>query len=86
MLIFCITFARSLRVKSITVSLLLSSNSAGLSNPLLSESFGDTLTIATTKGMEAATEERLFGIVQQFFQGLMSDKTRKAEHNLYVCS
>jgi len=37
-----------------------------LSNPLLSESFGDTLTIATTKGMEAATEERLFGIVQQF--------------------
>ena len=46
--------------------LLLSSNSAGLSNPLLSESFGDALTIATTKGMEAATEERLFGIVQQF--------------------
>ena len=38
--------------------------------------FGDTLTIATTKGMEAATEERLFGIVQQFFQGLMSVKTR----------
>ena len=50
----------------ITVSLLLSFNSAGLSNPLLSESFADTLTIATTKGMEAATEERLFGIVQQF--------------------
>ena len=66
MLIFCNTFARSLRVKSIIVSLLLSSNSAGLSNPLLSESFGDTLTIATTKGMEAATEEILFGIVQQF--------------------
>ena len=76
MLIFCITFARSLRVKSITVSLLLSSHSVGLSNPLVSESFGDTLTIATTKGMEAATEERLFGIVQQFFQDLMSDKTR----------
>ena len=66
MLIFCNTFARSLRVKSIIVSLLLSSNSAGLSNPLLSESFGDTLTIATTKGMEAATEEILFEIVQQF--------------------
>jgi len=49
---------------------------AGLSNPLLSESFGDTLTIATTKGMEAATEERLFGLVQQFFQGLISDTTR----------
>ena len=66
MLIFCNNFARSLRVKSIIVSLLLSSNSAGLSNPLLSESFGDTLTIATTKGMEAATEEILFEIVQQF--------------------
>ena len=66
MLIFSTSFARSLRVNSITVSLLLSSNSAGLSNPLLSEIFGDTLTIGTTEAMEAATEERLFGIVQQF--------------------
>ena len=65
-LIFCTTFARSLRVKSITVSLLLSSNSAGLSNPLLSDSFGDTLTIATTKGMQQPLKKDFLGLCNNF--------------------
>ncbi|KAK2561055.1 hypothetical protein P5673_016188 [Acropora cervicornis] len=39
---------------------------AGLSNPLLSESFGDTLTIATTKGMQQPLKKDFLGLCNNF--------------------